>query len=257
MIGLGLQINKIRGGNKRPPLYDELSFYSKARIGSTIINKKDATGNTDATLLIDPSVDIIDIGDSPHEYVIVDAISTGDDIGWKTVVFPTITGNVTYRVVESFDDLQKINTESGALNEKYIMYKDIDLSSTQIGGANAGVGDVGFTPIGVDSANGFRGIFNGNGFTISNMYINRPTTNYVGLFGYNYSGKIANLSIINSTISGATYVGGLVGGTSRSSRINNCSSINNNITGSDKVGGLVGFNYNDIKRAILPAYKRR
>lgn len=43
----------------------------------------------------------------------------------------------------------------------------------------------GWDPIGVDvSGSEFSGTFDGNGYTISNLYINNTTDEYVGLFGY-------------------------------------------------------------------------
>ncbi len=49
-------------------------------------------------------------------------------------------------------------------------------------------------PIGNSSSNAFRATFDGNGYTISNLLINRGGTNYVGLFGSTRSGaKIINL----------------------------------------------------------------
>ncbi len=60
------------------------------------------------------------------------------------------------------------------------------------------------------SATPFAGRFNGNGQTISNLYINRPTTYPVGLFG-EISGEISNLGIEGGSVSGRYYVGGLLG----------------------------------------------
>ena len=43
-------------------------------------------------------------------------------------------------------------------------------------------------PIGTWS-NKFTGTFDGQGYKITHLYINRPSTNYVGLFGYAGSGS--------------------------------------------------------------------
>src|SRR5690554_4373623 len=42
----------------------------------------------------------------------------------------------------------------------------------------------GWEPIGSSSSNAFKAVFEGNGHVIRNLYINRPNTSYVGLFGY-------------------------------------------------------------------------
>ena len=73
-------------------------------------------------------------------------------------------------------------------------------------------------PIGT-TTNPFKGIFDGNGKTISNIYINNSLNNQ-GFFGYVNGGTIKNLIVSGSIIAG-TYVGGLVGN-AESSTIQNC-----------------------------------
>ena len=94
----------------------------------------------------------------------------------------------------------------------------------------------------------FAGTFEGNGHTITGLNINRPTTDYVGLFGYTVnSATIRNVGLVNGNIKGQQYVGGLVGW--------NDGSISNsyrtgavNGTGSE-VGGLVGYNDGSISNS--------
>ena len=114
------------------------------------------------------------------------------------------------------------------------------------GGANAGDLEhdetcAGWTPIGSDT-NNFTGTFDGNGFRITNLYINRPTTDYVGLFG-NISGAsavIRNLGVEVQIVFGRSNVGGLVGQMDDRSSISN-SYATGAVTGSENtVGGLVG-----------------
>ena len=64
------------------------------------------------------------------------------------------------------------------------------------------------TPLGSDS-NKFDGTFDGGGFIIRNLTIDR-NENYVGLFGYN-TGTIVNVTLENVSIKGKSSVGGLVG----------------------------------------------
>lgn len=93
-----------------------------------------------------------------------------------------------------------------------------------------------FSPIGGYS-NHFTGSFNGNGYVISNLNINKSGENYIGLFGYN-SGNLEKIKLENVNISGYNYVGGVTGA-------NNGdiikSSVVGNINGGYDVGGLVGF----------------
>jgi len=63
-----------------------------------------------------------------------------------------------------------------------------------------------------ETYNAFTGIFNGNSHTISNVFIYRPTTNVVGLFGITYTGaQIQNLTINNVNYTGDICAGGLIG----------------------------------------------
>ena len=102
-------------------------------------------------------------------------------------------------------------------------------------------GDTGWQPIG-NNTNPFRGIFEGNGHTVSNLKINRPNTRWVGLFGYiNESAKIKNIGLLNVDIKGNLHVGGLVGQNHFSSVAN--SYATGSVSGNLRVGGLVGFSY--------------
>ena len=67
---------------------------------------------------------------------------------------------------------------------------------------NIDLGKSSWNPIG-NKDNRFAGIFDGNGHTISNLYINSALV-YQGLFGYN-SGEILNLNITNSEINVTSY----------------------------------------------------
>ena len=119
------------------------------------------------------------------------------------------------------------------------------------GASGAGVPDAvaeGWAPLGywnssTDNAS-YTATFDGGGYTISNLYINRPSTNGVGLFGALASGSnVRNLGIEGGSVTGNDYVGGLVGqnqGTIRACYATGAAS------GDDNVGGLVGGNFGTI-----------
>jgi len=86
----------------------------------------------------------------------------------------------------------------------------------------------------------FRGIFNGNGFIISNVNINAPTYDNIGLFSRN-SGVLDNITLNTVNITGNNNVGGIVG--QNLGEVNNTALTDVNITGNDNVGGLVGYNH--------------
>lgn len=88
----------------------------------------------------------------------------------------------------------------------------------------------------------FGGTFDGNGHRITGLYIN-TTSRYQGLFGYN-NGTIKNLGIVDGSVTGYVFVGGVVGwngGTVENSY--NTGSVSGNIN----VGGVVGENYDSVE----------
>lgn len=87
----------------------------------------------------------------------------------------------------------------------------------------------------------FFGSFDGNSKTISNAVITNVTQPYVGLFGVVLApATISNLSIASSTITGASYTGGLVGLTTAT--ISNVT-FAGTLSVSSNSGGLVGAAY--------------
>jgi hypothetical protein len=77
-------------------------------------------------------------------------------------------------------------------------------------------GYFGFEPIGQDSANaysgpGFTGSFDGQGYTISNLWIFRKLEPNVGLFGYTTNATIKDVTLSNARIVGQQNTGGFVG----------------------------------------------
>jgi hypothetical protein len=101
----------------------------------------------------------------------------------------------------------------------------------------------GFEPIGSSSSDEFRGFFDGNGFVIKNLYINRASTPNIGLFGYvGTAGRIARTGIVDADVTGGRYVGAFAGYSNGT--ILNCfstGSITNTVTGD--AGGIAGYNY--------------
>ena len=105
-------------------------------------------------------------------------------------------------------------------------------------------GGEGWEPIGNES-NRYLNTFNGNDHIITGLYINRPNTNFVGLFGLVSSDAIIrNVGLEEVSVLGLGYVGGLAGlnsGTITSSY------ATGDVTGTEEiVGGLVGENTKSI-----------
>ena len=88
----------------------------------------------------------------------------------------------------------------------------------------------------------FQGNFDGNGYAVQNLTINRPTMKYVGLFGYvSTYAMIKNLGVVNCNVIGYDYVGGLAGYLSGGDTITNCY-VTGSVSGHSFIGGLVGAN---------------
>ncbi len=93
------------------------------------------------------------------------------------------------------------------LSAHYQLVGNINCSETSEWNSGAG-----FEPIGIDiSGQRFNGKFNGNGFNINNLLIDKES-DYVGLFGaVGASGYINNVTLVYPSINGLERVGALFG----------------------------------------------
>ena len=137
-------------------------------------------------------------------------------------------------LIYTADDLNNIRNNM-TRTANYSLANDIDLNVSPYKDGN------GWLPIGTDT-NAFAGIFNANGHIIRNLYINRSSTDYVGLFGYvNKYAQINDLNLVDVNVRGKTYVGAIAG-MSYTGKI-----LRSNVTGlvnaTSYVGGLVGYQY--------------
>lgn len=142
----------------------------------------------------------------------------------------------------SIYNVYQLQWMSQAWKGKYALGGDIDASATSTWNSSTG-----FVPIG-DNPNYFSGTFDGLGHTITGLFINRPTTMYVGLFGLTYGATVQNVGLVGVNITGQTNVGALVGMNNQLSSIKN-SYATGLVTGSavwsmTNIGGLVGINTN-------------
>jgi hypothetical protein len=129
-------------------------------------------------------------------------------------------------------DLQGMN---GNLAGHYALGTNINAAATS--GWNIGAG---FMPVG--SLFGFTGAFDGLGHTISNLIINGPITNNVGIFGW-MLGNVRNVGLLGGSVTGSNNVGGLVGFNAGSISDSYTTGTVIGSTGSNGgIGGLVGYN---------------
>ena len=83
----------------------------------------------------------------------------------------------------------------------------------------------------------FAAIFDGNGYRISNLYINRASRSYAGLFGYS-AGALRNIGLEQTYVSGFYNAGGLVGNATGATITS--SYVTGSVSGHTDIGGLVG-----------------
>jgi len=167
--------------------------------------------------------------------------------------------------ISTIEELQKIGNDSAyPLDGSYFLTNDIDASATL--SWNDGKG---FEPIGKGAD--FSGSLYGRSYSIVNLFINRSDEYGVGLFyGTSKYSQVLSVKIINCKITGFSYVGILIGGSSgfidnchvtgdvkgggnyigglagRSAAVIMNSTSNCEIEGRGRVGGLVGENFNEI-----------
>ncbi len=111
----------------------------------------------------------------------------------------------------------------------FVLNTDIDLAG------NA------WTPIGTRD-HPFKGIFNGNGYTIKNLVVNGGSNANQGLFGFTTDGEIKNLIVENAKVSGRTGVGVVAGQPYTSKYTNITVKGHVEVRGLAYVGGVGGRN---------------
>ncbi len=180
------------------------------------------------------------------------ALSVASFAAWNGgVSIPTLSGDV-YQIATP-ENLawfaEAVNSGTTAINAK--LTADIQLNAE---GSTANV----WTPIGT-AENPFEGVFDGDGFTVSGLYINSPDVSNVGLFGvindtasdetvsvtpeYIVQTKVKrviNLNVTGASVTGYQNVGGIVGN-SNGAGVEKCY-FEGTVTGNfNSVGGIMGW----------------
>ncbi len=104
--------------------------------------------------------------------------------------------------IANLTDLKFLSEQYYDWSKYFIQTANIDATATS--GWNTGLG---FSPIGsiifIGKLEKFTGNYNGNYHTITGLYINRPATDDIGLFGHvASSGSISNIGLLNVAITG-------------------------------------------------------
>jgi len=164
----------------------------------------------------------------------------------------SITANLALETLEIRDwyDMHAIRDDVGG---SYLLMNDLD-SATQgyeelaSPTANGGKGWEPIGSLGTGLEGPFFGSFDGQGYEIRDLFIDRPDENRVGLFGVvSDQVVIQNVGLMNLAVTGNEYVGGLVGENLNGTVQDSYS--NGNVVGDLYIGGLAGWNWGSVSNS--------
>ena len=184
-----------------------------------------------------------------------------DDIANFEDATTAITMNADYSITAEFAleiieirDWYDLDAARDNLGVSYLLMNDLDSTTTgymELASETAN-GGRGWKPIGTANDQ-FTGSFDGQGYEIRDLFINRPSEHYVGLFAHiswihpiENLGVIENVRLVNADVTGGHWVGGLVG--DNAGIVNNSSSTGR-VTGGWGVGGLTGCNSGTVNNS--------
>ncbi len=172
--------------------------------------------------------------------------STYTDAGWDFTNIWSISSSVNNGYpflldnqpdVIEISDWYQLNEVRQILDGHFILANDLDAQTPGYETYNSGSG---WSPIGEMSANPFTGIFDGNGHTISDLFIFRPAANYQGLFAYVESAEITNLGLLNVDITANSHAGAIAGRIDQSLLAKSYATGKITVGGDINIGGLAG-----------------
>ena len=191
-------------------------------------------GENDVCTQCGKTKDVFDMVEGFQEPSQVDGvyqISTAGELYWFTAL---VNGNGLLT-----DGTPPNNSANAVLTKDITVNKNVLDESGNLGEISDTRLD--WIPVG-NSDRPYTGTFNGQGHTISGLFIDK-SEDYVGLFGYS-EGNIKNTSVAASYIKGDEYVGGLCG-LAKYATIENCHN-SGVVSGVMCIGGLCGKNQHGI-----------
>lgn len=214
----------------------------------------------------------------------VDGIQLEIQTSWdgESYTEPAKNGQGVY-LISSPDELMWFDKNAKRTDSAKLL-ADITINE-DVSGSDATSQKYKWTPIGTDSSK-YTGTFDGNGHTISGLYINSTAAN-TGMFGRigssavvknltladsvirstkNYTGAITgyiddaasvtNCHTKNSVqVSAAVYTGGITGYQDDTSTLTRCSNAAE-VTGANNVGGISGYNWSKSSASLTDSYNR-
>lgn len=159
-------------------------------------------------------------------------------------------------LISTKEDLQTLATFSNSFMDTtglyYSLTTDLDLSASGV--------RTEWTPIGIAAKGGFKGVFDGNGKTISGFTVTGSEAfgDSAGLFGWlNGNGTVKDLKIANAVIicTYSDYAGAVAGSVESSAKISGCVVADDvsvvgrapQLGGSMMIGGIAGLNHGSIE----------
>ena len=214
----------------------------------------------------------------------VDGIQLEIQTSWdgESYTEPAKNGQGVY-LISSPDELMWFDKNAKMIDSAKLL-ADITINE-DVSGSDATSQKYKWTPLGTDSSK-YTGTFDGNGHTISGLYINSTAAN-TGMFGRigssavvknltladsvirstkNYTGAITgyiddaasvtNCHTKNSVqITAAKYTGGITGYQDDTSTLTRCSNAAE-VTGANNVGGISGYNWSKSSASLTDSYNR-
>lgn len=168
----------------------------------------------------------------------VDGIQLEIQTSWdgESYTEPAKNGQGVY-LISSPDELMWVD-KNAKMTDSAKLLADITINE-DVSGSDATSQKYKWTPLGTDSSK-YTGTFDGNGHTISGLYINSTAAN-TGLFGYvGAAGEIKNVTISDSVITSTQNYTGAVVGDSKGNITNCHTTATTRVTGANYVGGIVG-----------------
>lgn len=179
----------------------------------------------------DNRTDNLTIGYSAFENGTYAGKNTAESIA--TVNGTNYTKNDGYMWVDNVQQLQAMETN---IKGNYALHNSIDAVE-----AKDWNGGAGFTPVGKDGGE-FDGKFDGLGYSVFDLTIERPNDDNVGLFGKTNGANIKNIYMVGGSITGRNNVGSVVGNATNTTIGGIATSVN--VTGAANVGGVAGATTN-------------
>ena len=170
-----------------------------------------------------------------------------------------VPGDWTFYFDAFVDAKKDMGCANGCAGYELVSDLDFDDPNSYVSGSvdkgwSRGEGGAGWEPIGGgddESPDGaFLATFDGNGHTVSNLFIHRPDVDGVGLFGY-LNGVVSRVGVVDAEVVGNDFVGALAG-IAHNFRVRAGHGISGSfatgrVTGAYRVGGLVGANATRVR----------